>query len=99
MSKRKKAGDSDALGDFRLLEERIGRLLTVLAQVREEREVLTGRLRETRNQVQELESEIRGLRKDRKIVRTRIQDMIREIAELEHTRENGRREDEEKRVV
>lgn len=99
MSKRKKAGDSDALGDFRLLEERISRLLTVLTQVRKEKEVLTVRLRETRGQVQELESEIRDLRKDRKIVRSRIQDMIREIAELERTRENGRRSDEEKRVV
>jgi chromosome segregation ATPase len=82
----KKTAGSEALDSFRALEDRIGRMLSVVGQTRKEKQALAGKLHEARLQIQQLESEIRDLRKERKTVRSRVEDMIREISALE--REN-----------
>jgi len=95
MSRTGKTVTSDALASFRLLEERVGRLLGALGQARQDKDEVTEKLRAALKQIQDLEVEIRDLRRDRKTVRTRVQDMIREISELDREA----LKDEGKRVV
>jgi len=90
-----KTTGSDALGNFKALEERIGRLLEVLGDTRSEKQALVESLRDARKQIQELESEIRDLRRERKTVRARVEDLIREIRQLEAANLKARKEEQQ----
>ena len=95
MSKTPKPAGSDALSNFKALEERVKQVVRVVHETRKEKEALAEKLRRARTQVQTLESEVRDLRKDRKMVRNRVEDMIREISKLEQANLKAK----EKRVV
>ena len=95
MSKTPKATGSNALSDFKVLEDRVKQVVRVVGETRKEKAALAERLRQARAEIETLESEVRDLRKNHKIVRTRVDDMIREISKVQQANLKGK----EKRVV
>ena len=95
MSKTLKTTGSDALSNFKALEERVKQVVQVVRETRKEKEGLAEKLRQARTQIEALESEVRELQKDRKMARTRVQELIRQISAVER----ATLKDKEERVV
>jgi chromosome segregation ATPase len=81
--------DGGALERFKALEGRISKTLRVLEEAREEKRRSDAKLVEARQQIVELQAEIKGMRKERKVVRGRVEGLIARIDAL------GKRQEEQ----
>ena len=77
-----KSGPKEALERFKVLEDRIGRMLEALQNTRTQRGAAEKDLAEARRQIKLLEKDLEGLRKERSLVRGRVKNLIESIAIL-----------------
>jgi chromosome segregation ATPase len=82
-----KTTGSDALDNFKALEDRIARMLEKVGETRREKEALREKVHEAMGQIEALESEVRALRRERKTVRARVEALISLLERLEKERE------------
>ena len=80
-------GNRGALARFKALEGRISKALTVLEEAREQKRRSDAKLVEARQQILELQAEIKGMRKERKAVRGRVEGLIARIDALNKRQE------------
>ena len=76
------AGPTEALERFKVLEDRVGRVLETLQNTRKEKGTAEKELAEARRQIKLLKKDLDGLRKERSLVRSRVKNLIESITIL-----------------
>jgi len=82
-----KSTGTDAVSRFKILEERIARLLDALIAARNEKVTLERKLAEVRSQTNSLQHEMESMRDERLKISKRIQRVILNIKELDSKKE------------